>query len=92
MEALLIEAFGRALRKLRLAKELTQEQLGFLANLQRKHISSLELGTKQPSLSTVFALAKGLKVNAAYLVSCVEAELNPVPTDDDDRQGAHGPN
>ena len=75
LETMVVEAFGRVLRKLRLAKKLSQEQLGFLANIQRKHVSSLELGAKQPNLTTVFALASGLEVSAGYLVSCVEEEL-----------------
>ena len=40
------KAFGVALRKLRLSQGLTQEQLGFEADLRRTFISSLELGEK----------------------------------------------
>jgi transcriptional regulator with XRE-family HTH domain len=68
-------AFGRVLRRLRLAAEFTQEGLGLEAELQRKYISSLELGEKQPSISTLFKLAAALKVRPGKLISLVEAEL-----------------
>lgn len=69
-------AFGRALRKLRLKAGLTQEQLGFEADLRRTYISILELGQQQPSLTTIFKLAKALNCPAAKLIAKVEEEMN----------------
>jgi len=42
-----IQAFGKALREVRKEKGLTQEQLGFEADLQRIYVSKLELGQQQ---------------------------------------------
>jgi transcriptional regulator with XRE-family HTH domain len=70
------KAFGIALRKLRISKELTQEQLGFEANLRRTYISSLELGEKQPSLSTIFRLATALEIPMSKLLKLVEKEID----------------
>jgi transcriptional regulator with XRE-family HTH domain len=42
-------AFGRVLRRLREASGLTQEQLGFEADLRRTYIGILELGQQQCS-------------------------------------------
>eukprot|EP01031_Cornospumella_fuschlensis_P002877 gene2877-3598_t len=39
-------AFGKTLRKYRIKKDLTQEELGLDAGLRRTFISSLELGQK----------------------------------------------
>ena len=68
-------AFGITLRKLRLAKKLTQEQLGFETGLRRTFISSLELGEKQPSLAKIQKLALALDLPMAKLIQKVEDEL-----------------
>ncbi|WP_091939672.1 helix-turn-helix domain-containing protein [Propionivibrio dicarboxylicus] len=72
------KAFGIVLRRFRRQANLTQEQLGFEADLQRVYVSALELGQKMPSLATIFKLAKALRCSASDLVAEVEAELrNP---------------
>jgi len=68
-------AFGLVLRRLRINKGLTQEKLGFEADLQRKHISSLELGEKQPTITSVFKLAAALKMKPGKFVTLVDNEL-----------------
>ena len=68
-------AFGITLRKLRLAKKLTQEQLGFEAGLRRTFISSLELGEKQPSLATIQKLAPVFELSIAKFIQKVENQL-----------------
>ena len=45
--------FGAALRRLRLAAGMTQEQLGLEAGVQRNFISLIELGQNQPTISTI---------------------------------------
>jgi len=69
------KAFGITLRKLRISKELTQEQLGFDADLRRTYISSLELGEKQPSLTTIYRLANALEIPMSKLLKLVEKEI-----------------
>ena len=68
-------AFGITLRKLRLAKKLTQEQLGFEAGLRITFISSLELGEKQPSLATIQKLAPVFELSMAKFIQKVENQL-----------------
>jgi transcriptional regulator with XRE-family HTH domain len=46
-----------------------------LAGLQRKHISALELGAKQPTITTVFKVANGLAIPASKLIALVERAL-----------------
>jgi transcriptional regulator with XRE-family HTH domain len=74
------KAFGIALRKLRLAKKLTQEQLGFEAGLRRTFISSLELGEKQPSLATIQKLATVFDLTMAKFIQKVENQLKSSKT------------
>ncbi len=68
-------AFGRVLRRLRLEAGLTQEQVGFDADLRRTYVSILELGQQQPSLATILKIAKALKQSGQELVGLVEAEI-----------------
>ena len=71
-----IQAFGKALREVRNEKGLTQEQLGFEADLQRIYVSKLELGQQQPSLTTIFKLANGLSCSATELIRYTEEIAN----------------
>lgn len=65
--------FGRVLRDLRKQAGLTQEQLGFEADLERNFISMLERGERQPTLTTLMKLAKPLRKKASQLVALVES-------------------
>ncbi len=68
-------AFGKVLRKLRIEAGLTQEQLGFDADLRRTYVSILELGQQQPSLTTIFKVAQALNIPASKLINLVEREI-----------------
>lgn len=70
-----ITSFGQVIRTLRKARGLTQEQLGFEADIQRIYVSKLELGQQQPSLTTIFKLANGLQCSATELIKQTENEL-----------------
>jgi transcriptional regulator with XRE-family HTH domain len=69
------KAFGRALRARRRAASLTQENLGFEADLTRVFVSWLERGKKQPTITTVLKLAAALRCSAAELVADMEAQM-----------------
>lgn len=69
-------AFGKVLRTLRIEAGLTQEQLGFEADLRRAYVSILELGQQQPSLTTIFKIALALNISAGKLIGLVEREIN----------------
>jgi transcriptional regulator with XRE-family HTH domain len=68
-------AFGKTLRKYRIKKDLTQEELGLDAGLRRTFISSLELGQKQPSLMTIQKLCLVLDISMSKFLQAVEKEL-----------------
>ncbi|MFH1080086.1 MAG: helix-turn-helix transcriptional regulator [Pseudomonadota bacterium] len=69
------EAFGEAIRELRKANQISQEKLAEASNLDRSFISLLECGRKQPSLITIFQLAKALNLSASKILSLVEAKI-----------------
>ena len=68
-------AFGKVLRQLRKNKGLSQEQLGFEADLRRTYVSILELGQQQPSLTTIIKLAKALDIKASNMIELLENKL-----------------
>ena len=70
------EAFGEAIRDLRKAGQISQEKLAEVSNLDRSFISMLECGHKQPSLITIFQLAKAFNLTASKIMSLVEEKIN----------------
>ncbi len=68
-------AFGKALRDLRNQKFLSQEALGFEAELARNYVSQLELGNKSPSLRSIFKLCKVLDVSPSDMLKDVERRI-----------------
>jgi len=65
-------AFGRVLRAKRKEGGLSQEALALEAGIDRNFVSLMERGLNQPSLSTVFKLAKALKFEPASLLKEVQ--------------------
>ncbi len=69
------EAFGEVIRELRKVNQISQEKLAEVSNLDRSFISLLECGHKQPSLITIFQLAKAFKLPASKILSLVEEKI-----------------
>ena len=63
------QLFGRRLRELRQARDLTQEALAEAADLSGNYISDLELGLKVPSLTIIVLLSQALDVAGADLLT-----------------------
>lgn len=68
-------AFGRVLADLRRHRSLSQEKLGFDANLDRSYISLLERGKRSPTLDTIISLCRVLHIQFGDLSRLVEAKL-----------------
>lgn len=64
----LIAAFGERVRKLRLEKGLTMEQLAANANIEYKQLSQVERGKTNVTISTVYALAKALDIRISTIL------------------------
>lgn len=62
------ECFSMNLRWYRHIKNLTQEQLAELSNLNPKYISDLERGKYSPSLGKLEALARALEIEPYMLI------------------------
>ena len=63
---------GRELRKARMKAKLTQEQLAAKAGLTREYVSILENNRRSPTVDTLFALCKALRVKPSNLIRRVE--------------------
>jgi transcriptional regulator with XRE-family HTH domain len=54
---------GRALRRARWERDMSQEELGDAAGLGAKHVSEIERANRDPRLTTLLKLAGALKLN-----------------------------
>lgn len=63
---------GVTVRKLRLERNLSQEELAELANLHRNYVGGVERGERNVGLLNIVALAHGLRVKPSRL-------LEPIP-------------
>lgn len=69
-------AFGQVLKKHRTVAGYSQEELAFRADMHSTTISLYERGERQPSLHTVFILAKALDLKPDAMVGEVR-KLKP---------------
>ncbi|MDO1451075.1 helix-turn-helix transcriptional regulator [Rhodocytophaga aerolata] len=69
------QVFGAVLYKIRQQKGLTQEKLAERSNVDRKYIYLLEKGKRQPTLTTIFALASALAISPLELIEEVLKQL-----------------
>lgn len=65
-------AFGRALRKFRTARGLSQEQLALESGFDRTYVSLIERGLRSPSIRTLVGLAKCLELRPSEIVREME--------------------
>lgn len=57
------------MRQLRMARCWSQEELGERSGLDRTYVSGIERGVRNPTLTVLEALANGLGVSLAELLS-----------------------
>lgn len=69
------QAFGQALRGLRTRRKWSQTELALRADVDRRHISAIELGRNSPSLRLIFKLCDALDVTPSDLMKDVEKRL-----------------
>lgn len=60
--------FGQRVREVRLARGISQEELGFRSGLHRTAISFIERAQRSATLETIEKLARALKVQPADLM------------------------
>ena len=60
--------FGERVKKVRLERRLSQEDLAEQAELHRNYVSQIECGRRNLSLLNILKLARALKVPASKLI------------------------
>ena len=68
--------FGQRVRELRLARNLSQEELAFRAGLHRTYLGGIERGERNPALRNIAAIAEALGVAIQELFLFGEDEAN----------------
>ena len=64
----LVEAFGRRIRTLRTARNLSQEKLAELTGFHRTYIGMIERGERNLSLSNIGVFAKVFEMSESELL------------------------
>ena len=67
-EKQLLTNFGLNLKNLRKTKNLSQEELAHMCELDRTYISSIERGKRNLSLINIYKLSKALKISVCQLL------------------------
>lgn len=60
--------FGQLVRKHRKEKNMSQEELALLCNMDRSYLGRIERGEVNPTLEKIFQLADSLKIPAISLI------------------------
>ncbi|WP_440590856.1 helix-turn-helix domain-containing protein [Pseudomonas aeruginosa] len=69
------QAFGAAVRALRLERGIAQETLANLAGIERSHTGKIERGEHMPTLAIIFKIASALECSTAVLMTATEGQL-----------------
>ena len=74
-EAAPAQAFGAAVRAIRIEDGIAQETLAHLAGIERSHMGKIERGEHMPTLAIIFKIAGALECSTAVLMSEAESQL-----------------
>lgn len=69
-------AFGEAVREARRSLGLSQDDFAAVSQLHRTYVGGIERGEKNPTLTTIWRLAKALKVNPEVLIARARSIFN----------------
>lgn len=63
-----LQKFGDKLQKVRKSQGISQEELASRLSMHRNYVGMVERGERNPTIRTLYKLAKALKVNASELL------------------------
>ncbi len=68
MKSLLLLRIGENVKKYRISKDITQEELAVLCKVHRNYIMSVEKGERNVSILTLEKICSGLNINVNNLL------------------------
>lgn len=74
-QELQMEILGDLIKKVRLERNMTQEQLGKLIGVQRAQISKLENNTNNVTIETILRVFSALKAKVNFSVEIVNSDV-----------------
>lgn len=75
-QELQLEIMGEMIRKVRLERNMTQEELGKLIGVQRAQISKLENNTTNVTMETILKVFGALKAKVNFNVELMDNKIN----------------
>ena len=60
--------FGQLVRKYRKERNMSQEQLALLCNMDRSYLGRIERGEVNPTLEKIYELAENLEIQPKHLL------------------------
>jgi transcriptional regulator with XRE-family HTH domain len=76
---LLLRRFGSVVRRLRLERGFSQEELADRAGFDRTYISTIELGRRNPALVNICRFAEALATTPEELMRLLAEEIRSAP-------------
>ncbi|PIP32339.1 transcriptional regulator [Candidatus Gottesmanbacteria bacterium CG11_big_fil_rev_8_21_14_0_20_37_11] len=64
----ILRNFGERLQKVRKSQGISQEQLAALLSMHRTYVGMVERGERNPTIRTLYKIAKALKVKSSDLL------------------------
>jgi len=64
----ILENFGNRMQKIRQSKRITQEGLAGMLSMHRTYIGLIERGERNPTVRTLYKIAKALEVKSSDLL------------------------
>lgn len=64
----ILEKFGERLQKIRKEQGISQEQLAAKLSMHRTYVGMIERGERNPTIRTLYKVARALKVDSSKLL------------------------
>ena len=65
---------GNVIKNFREERKLSQEVLSGLANIDRSHLSKIELGLRSPTVNALYKIADALNIKASDILIAAEKQ------------------
>ena len=71
-----LKIVGQVLKEYRESKCMTQEILSGLADIDRSHLSKIELGLRSPTITILYKIADTIGIKTSEILRTIEKEID----------------